>query len=77
VYDSVARRSQSPLGSQRKMVVLGSHMCRIGTTTAAHISNAVVRSLHHRNRRDGICNSGISDGLRVRVHCREDVCKNQ
>lgn len=49
------------------MVLLGSPMCRIGATIAAHISDAVVRSLHRWNRRDGICDPGISNGLGVRV----------
>ena len=56
-------------------MVLGSPMRRIGTATAAHIADAVVRSLHHWNRSDGVCDPWISNGLGVRVHCGENLCE--
>lgn len=73
MHDRVAGRSQDSLGFEREMVVLGCTLCRSGATIAAHNSHALGRSQFDRNRRDGIRDPWICDGLRVRISRGEDI----
>ena len=71
MHYSVASRSQNSMGSERKLVVLGSSTHRSSIATATNIPDALGSSSPDRYWRNGVRYPRISHGLGKRVSCRE------